>query len=280
MTMNQASLDARGLQATLQYWRACGIDRLSGDQFGFTSIQTKPVPFVLNKSEPVVVPVSNQEPVQKPVAPPVVTLNRLLTEPVSAAEKVVLIADLRQEVSVCQQCRLSLTRNQTVFGHGSLEAPVVFIGDAPRVEEEQANEPFVGEGREILNGMLLGIGLNRHEVFITNTIKCRPPADRHCKSDELQMCQSFLYRQLEIIRPKAIFAMGKVAIDGLLGRIGKVGGARGKIYSWRGIPVITSYHPAYCQRAPSSKRAVWADLIVLMQLLEKEATPRSTEPSS
>ncbi|MEO5334872.1 MAG: uracil-DNA glycosylase [Magnetococcus sp. YQC-5] len=260
--MTEISLDLTALLATLLYWRECGIDRLSGEGFGFAPLEAPATPVMVERVEP-----SRLVKEALPQPPPV-SLDRLLSEPVSPAEKVSLMAELAREVSQCQQCRLALTRQKTVFGTGSLEAPVVFVGDVPKAEEELAQEPFIGEAREMMNGIVRAARLRRQEIYITNTIQCRPPGDRQPKTDEMIQCQGYLYRQLEIIRPKVIFAMGKVAIEGLLGRVGSVGEARGKVHAWRGVPVIASYHPAFCQRSPGSKRAVWEDLILLMKTLE------------
>lgn len=269
--MKQTLLDSTALLSTLRYWRECGIDRLSGEQFGFSALKALPVVAQVSRSA--------QPPIVKEVAvSPVVSLDRLLTPPVCLEEKIPLLASLAHEVSVCQQCRLSLTRHQTVFGRGSDSSVVVFVGDVPKEEEERGAEPFAGEAREILNGMLLAIGFQREQVYLTNIIKCRPPGDRPPKSDEIMQCQGYLGRQLELIRPKVIFAMGKVAIGGLLGRAGDVGSARGRVHSWRGIPVIASYHPAFCLRTPNSKRAVWEDLLLLLATLEQDVnTPSKQE---
>ncbi|MBF0429038.1 MAG: uracil-DNA glycosylase [Magnetococcales bacterium] len=247
------SWTASDLLATLRYWRVCGIDRLTGEQFGFA---------------PVVEPKATV-PIPIPTPPPP-SLERLISEPVPLVARESWIAGLAQEISSCQQCRLSQTRNQTVMGVGALDAPVVWIGDAPQEEEERTGEPFAGEARAIFQGMVRAVGLDRNAVYLTNIIKCRPPGDRTPKPDEILHCQPFLFRQLELIRPKAIFVMGKVAIDCLLGPVKQVGQARGKVHFWRGVAVVASYHPVYCLRTPSSKRMVWEDLLLMQKTLEQD----------
>ncbi|MBF0126740.1 MAG: uracil-DNA glycosylase [Magnetococcales bacterium] len=255
-------MDTQALLATLRYWRECGIDRLSGEGFGFSRLDTpsQPVPIQRVASKTA-------------LPPPLPSLDRLLSTPVDPVARTPLLETLASEVASCERCRLALTRNRTVVGSGSFDPPVVFVGDTPKEEEEKAQEPFVGEARELLNGMLRAARLQRQGVFITNIIKCRPPGDRQPHSDELSQCQGYLFRQLEILRPRVIFAMGKVAIDCLLGQNSPVGTARGKVHSWRGVPVIASYHPAFCLRTPTSKRAVWEDLILMMKTLEHASQP-------
>ncbi|MGN7614193.1 uracil-DNA glycosylase, partial [Magnetococcales bacterium HHB-1] len=133
-------------------------------------------------------------------------------------------------------------------------------------------EPFVGAAGQLLDKMIASIGFSRSEIHIANVVKCRPPGNRNPEEDETSLCQTFLFRQLEILAPKAIFAMGKFAITCLMGggEIGPVGRARKKQFIWRGVPVIATYHPAYYLRQPIQKRFAWEDLLKLKALLDQE----------
>ncbi|MBF0181256.1 MAG: uracil-DNA glycosylase [Magnetococcales bacterium] len=270
-------MNASDLLATLRYWRECGIDRLSGERCGFLPAQAgaSPPRVVLPVSPPRPVPSIPAPPPIVPAAqpaPPPVTLDRLLTEPVATGDKPALLEAMAREVGVCSRCPLSLTRHRPVFGAGSHDAPpVLLVGDFPKEEEEATGEPFGGEVRELLNGMLAACGWQRREVYLANVIKCRPPGDRQPRSEEVSQCQGHLFGQLEVVRPRVILALGKVAMDCLLGSGGQVGAVRGRAHVWRGIPVVVSYHPAFCLRTPASKRAVWEDLLFLMKILEKNA---------
>lgn len=180
---------------------------------------------------------------------------------------------MTRDVASCEQCTLSKTRHKTVFGVGTPDAPVVFVGEGPGAEEDLQGEPFVGAAGRLLDHMLRAIALERSKVFIANVVKCRPPGNRNPQADEISSCQTYLFRQLELIRPKVIVCLGKFAILCLTGHAGTVGKARDQTFSWRGIPVIASYHPAYYLRTPRRKRAAWEDLIRLMKVLEQTEGP-------
>ncbi|HIJ83266.1 MAG TPA: uracil-DNA glycosylase [Magnetococcales bacterium] len=174
---------------------------------------------------------------------------------------------MTQSLSHCNLCSLANMRRNMVFGVGSVEAPVVFIGEAPGAEEDLRAEPFVGDAGKLLDKMILAIQLLRQNVYIANVVKCHPPANRNPLPQEIELCQPFLFEQLETIRPKVIFALGKFAILCLLGYSGPIENIRGNTPLWRGIPVIPSYHPAFYLRSPSRKKAAWEDLIRLKKML-------------
>ncbi|MBF0294834.1 MAG: uracil-DNA glycosylase [Magnetococcales bacterium] len=261
------------LLSTLRYWRECGIDRLTGEGCGFLPAQAgTPSPrVVLPVASSQVAPSIPAPPRIQPVAQPVppVTLDRLLTEPSASGDKPALLEAMARETSVCTRCPLSLTRHRGVFGAGSHDAQVFLVGDFPKEEDELSGEPFSGDLQELLNGMLGACGWQRRQVYLANVVKCRPSGDRQPRGEEVSQCQGYLFGQLEIVRPRLILAMGKVAMDCLLGCGGQVGAVRGRTHAWRGIPVVVSYHPAYCLRTPASKRAVWEDLLFAMKILEK-----------
>lgn len=169
---------------------------------------------------------------------------------------------LQHQVSGCTLCDLHQSRTQTVFGVGNRDADWMIIGEAPGADEDRQGEPFVGRAGQLLNEMLRAVGLNREQVYIANILKCRPPGNRDPKSDEVSACSGYLQRQVELIRPRLILAVGRVAAQNLLDEDLPVGKMRGNIYRYGGreIPVIVTYHPAYLLRSPSQKRKAWADL--------------------
>lgn len=193
----------------------------------------------------------------------------LLMPVVPSVERPALFAKMAGEVASCEKCVLAKTRTKTVFGVGSADAPVVFVGEGPGAEEDLQGEPFVGAAGRLLDQMLHSITLQRAQVFIANVVKCRPPGNRNPHMNEISSCQDTLFHQLETIRPKAIFSLGKFALLCLAGYSDAIGRARGKPFSWRGIPIVASYHPAYYLRNPGRKAAAWEDLIRLTKLLEQ-----------
>lgn len=176
---------------------------------------------------------------------------------------------LRQTVSSCELCSLSQTRTQTVFGTGNPDADVLIIGEAPGAEEDKQGEPFVGRAGQLLNGMLKAIGFTRNDVYIANILKCRPPQNRDPSPEEAEQCWPYLKRQIELVQPKVILALGRIAAQRLLKTNTSLGRLRGKQHYLEDItvPVIVTYHPAYLLRAPQEKRKAWEDLQFLMNKL-------------
>ena len=255
--------------ATLEYWRESGMLFRSGDRLEFPpprpSIQPRPTPHRRDVQPP-------RPPIRPPTRPtsiPQPQHDRPLSPVVLSPERPKILAQMAQEVASCALCNLSKTRTHTVFGVGSPDASVVFVGEGPGADEDLCGEPFVGAAGKLLDQMLRSINMERSQVFIANVVKCRPPGNRNPHSDEISLCQSYLFRQLEIIRPKVIFCLGKFALLCLAGYSDTVGKARGKSFQWRGIPMIASYHPAYYLRNPRRKDAAWQDLIQLMKFLEQ-----------
>ena len=164
--------------------------------------------------------------------------------------------ELRQTVSSCTNCTLHETRTQTVFGVGNPNADWLFIGEAPGAEEDRRGEPFVGRSGQLLDQMLAAIGQSRETVFIANIIKCRPPHNRDPRPEEAAACRSYLERQIAIVKPRIIIAVGKISAQNLLGTDSPVGRMRGKRHSFGGVPLVVTYHPAYLLRSPSQKRKI------------------------
>jgi DNA polymerase len=172
---------------------------------------------------------------------------------------------LRTEVSSCQLCSLCTIRIQTVFGEGNLHADWLFIGEAPGEHEDEQGLPFVGEAGQLLSEMLRAIQLTREEVFIANILKCRPPSNRNPHIDEIKHCHDYLQRQIALIQPKLIIAVGRIAAQTLLNTHEKIGILRGKVHSVENTPLIAIYHPAYLLRSLIEKRKAWQDLQFALQ---------------
>ena len=203
--------------------------------------------------------------------------DRVIVDPVSApapgsiVEENEIWEDLRQRVTKCQQCELHRGRKQTVFGVGDHNADWLIIGEAPGAEEDKQGEPFVGRAGKLLNSMLLACGLQREQVFIANILKCRPPNNRDPKAGEVAACSSYLREQIDLIQPKIILAVGRIAAHNLLQTETPIGKMRGQKYEYAdtGIPVVVTYHPAYLLRAPREKRKAWQDLQMAMRVYKK-----------
>jgi len=180
-------------------------------------------------------------------------------------------SELRARVAECTRCSLHASRTQTVFGVGSESADWMIIGEAPGAEEDRRGEPFVGRAGQLLDEMLRAIGLSRDAVFIANTLKCRPPGNRDPAVDEAAACRAYLDRQIALIAPKLILAVGRVAAQLLLATDVPVGRLRGQKHylSDEQIPVVVTYHPAYLLRSPTQKRKVWQDLCMARQIVNE-----------
>ncbi len=175
---------------------------------------------------------------------------------------------LMAEVAECRRCKLHRTRTHMVFGEGAARARLVFVGEGPGRDEDMEGRPFVGEAGKLLTRIIEdGMGLDRKEVYIANVVKCRPPKNRDPEEDEIQNCIPILNRQLEIIRPEVICALGRVAGQAMLGKDFSISRKRGQWVSYMGIPLMPTYHPAYLLRNPDAKRHVWNDVQKIMKRL-------------
>lgn len=216
-------------------------------------------------------------PVVKPVVGPVAMTGSLFAEqsadvPQTAEDRRQALALLSQAVTQCQKCpELVATRTQTVFGVGPIDVELCFVGEAPGGDEDRQGVPFVGQAGQMLNRIITACGLKREEVYICNILKCRPPGNRTPKADECQNCRDFLDRQLQLVRPKFICALGAVAAQNLLNTKIGITRLRGKFYEYKGIPVICTFHPAALlpDRSPEKKRDVWEDMKMLLTRMGK-----------
>lgn len=168
--------------------------------------------------------------------------------------------ELRAAVAGCTRCSLCETRTQTVFGVGDPAAEWMIIGEAPGAEEDRRGEPFVGRAGKLLDEMLRSVGQSRETAFIANILKCRPPNNRDPKAEESAACRGYLERQIELVQPGIILAVGRIAAQLLLASDAPVGRLRGSVHDLDGIPVVVTYHPAYLLRSPAQKRKAWDDL--------------------
>src|SRR5262245_41426858 len=172
----------------------------------------------------------------------------------------------------CRRCKLcSLGRSQIVFGVGNPKARLMFVGEAPGEDEDKKGEPFVGRAGQLLTKIIEAIGMTRDQVYIANVIKCRPPGNRNPEPDEVASCEPFLFRQIDVIRPKVIVPLGKFAAQSLLKTMDPITRLRGRQFDYRGAVLIPTFHPAYLLRNPSAKREVWEDMKKVRGILQSEA---------
>ncbi len=177
--------------------------------------------------------------------------------------------DLKAAVAGCVACPLHAKRNKTVFGVGDENADWMFVGEGPGADEDALGDPFVGQAGKLLDNMLAAIKLKRgHNVYIANTVKCRPPGNRNPEPDEMLKCEPFLQRQIELIKPKLLIALGRVAAVSLLSRDASIASLRGKVHQYNGIPLIVTYHPAYLLRSLTEKARAWEDLCFAVKTMQ------------
>ena len=182
--------------------------------------------------------------------------------------------ELRVLAAQCRACGLCQQRKQAVFGVGSETAPWLFIGEGPGADEDEQGDPFVGQAGRLLDSMLTAIGCRRgREVYIANVVKCRPPGNRTPTHEEASACAPFLDRQIELLQPKLIVALGKTAATRLLATDASLASLRGKVHAYRGIPVVVTYHPAYLLRTLPDKAKAWEDLLFARRTLAGAASP-------
>ena len=177
--------------------------------------------------------------------------------------------ELKAAVPACTACALHKSRTQTVFGVGDENADWMLIGEAPGAEEDRLGEPFVGQAGKLLDSMLAAIGLHRGEnVYIANVLKCRPPGNRNPEPEEVARCSPHLARQIELVRPKLIVAMGRFAAQTLLATDASIASLRGRVHAYAGVPLVVTYHPAYLLRTLPDKAKAWADLVFAKKTMQ------------
>ena len=199
------------------------------------------------------------------------------TSPVRADGDAIELEALSDKVRQCQACGLHKQRQNTVFGHGCIDADWLFVGEAPGSEEDKQGLPFVGRAGQLLNSILFSIGLTRDEVYITNVLKCRPPGNRDPMGEEVIQCEPYLHDQIDRIKPEIIIAIGRFAAQALLKSTASIAELRGQRheYSKLKIPLVVTYHPAYLLRSLLEKQKVWKDLQFAQALFDVSENERS-----
>ncbi len=210
----------------------------------------------LNSQEGTLIPPRKPMQALPPVAPQIAPSDR------SSALQLI-----REDIGDCTRCALHKGRNKIVFADGSANARLLFVGEGPGADEDEQGLPFVGRAGQLLNNMIAAMGLKREEVYIANVVKCRPPQNRTPEPDEANTCSPFLFRQIDVVRPEVIVALGATAATYLLGQRQPLAGLRGRIHSFRGSKLIVTYHPAFLLRDPRQKKEAWADLQIAMREL-------------
>ena len=186
---------------------------------------------------------------------------------VPPAERAAALQLIREDIGDCTRCALHKGRNKIVFADGSPAARLMFVGEGPGADEDAQGLPFVGRAGQLLNNMIAAMGLKREEVYIANVVKCRPPGNRTPEPDEANTCSPFLFRQIDVVRPQVLVALGATAATYLLGQRQPLAGLRGRVHVVRGCQLIVTYHPAFLLRDPRQKKEAWADLQIAMREL-------------
>lgn len=186
---------------------------------------------------------------------------------VAASDRAAALNIIREEIGDCTRCALHTGRNKIVFADGDPNARLMFVGEGPGADEDAQGLPFVGRAGQLLNNMIAAMGLKREEVYICNVVKCRPPGNRTPEPDEANTCSPFLFKQIDVVRPQVIVALGATAATYLLGHRQPLAGLRGRVHAFRGTQLIVTYHPAFLLRDPRQKKEAWADLQIAMKEL-------------
>jgi uracil-DNA glycosylase family 4 len=213
-------------------------------------------------------PVAEDAPVKAPIPakpPPVIT------------DKPSALKAIREDIGDCTRCRLHKGRTNLVFGVGNVNADLMFVGEGPGADEDAQGEPFVGRAGQLLNNMIAAMGIKRADVYIANVVKCRPPGNRTPEKDECDTCSPFLMRQIDVIKPKVIVALGAVAAKNLLAVNDSMANLRGRWYDFRDTKLLVTYHPAYLLRDPRQKKEAWKDLQMVMKFLGLKAPAKSPQ---
>jgi uracil-DNA glycosylase len=218
--------------------------------------------------------VSSRAPAAASPSRPAPAPNELLSR-YPGLEKTATLEELSAFIGDCQRCKLAPLRTHLVFGVGNPEADLMFVGEAPGADEDARGEPFVGRAGQLLTDIIeRGMGIKRADVYICNVIKCRPPDNRNPEPDEVAACEPFLMRQIDLVRPRAIVALGTFAVQALLKVKTPISRLRGNWHEVRGVKLMPTFHPAYLLRSPGEKRLVWQDIQEVMKLLGIEIPAR------
>jgi uracil-DNA glycosylase len=272
LTERLAPANQEAIRARIAYFRDLGIF----DFYRREGAAVPESPAAAAENEPAGAPALQPDLENLPSMPRTRTLP-VLTEPalpVAPKDRSAALHAIRQDIGDCTRCALHKGRNQLVFGDGDPNARLMFVGEGPGADEDAQGLPFVGRAGQLLNNMIAAMGLRRDQVYIANIVKCRPPQNRVPEPDEANTCAPFLFRQIDVIRPEVIVALGSTAATYLLGAKSPLSALRGRIHHARGIKLIVSYHPAYLLRDPRQKKEAWADLQIAMAELGLKAPAR------
>lgn len=256
------------LEARLRFYRELGVTDLYRRPVDASSIASS----VAEIEDPT--GTTDQEttpiPARKPIsAPP------QIGAAVGAADREAALRLIREDIGDCTRCALHKGRNKLVFADGDPKARLMFVGEGPGADEDAQGLPFVGRAGQLLNNMIGAMGLKREEVYIANVVKCRSPQNRTPEPDEANTCSQFLFRQIDVVRPEVIVALGATAATYLLGQRQPLAGLRGRVHAFRGSKLIVTYHPAFLLRDPRQKKEAWADLQIAMRELGLKAPAKS-----
>ena len=252
------------IEARLRFYRELGITDfyrrdVSTEQAELSSSESAvrdPMTGSVNSQE--TTPITPRKTFQAP--PPIAT-------EVAVADRVSALRLIREDIGECTRCALHKGRNKIVFADGDANARLMFVGEGPGADEDAQGLPFVGRAGQLLNNMIGAMGLKREEVYIANVVKCRPPQNRTPEPEEANTCSPFLFRQIDVVRPEVIVALGATAATYLLGLRQPLAGLRGRVHPFRGSKLIVTYHPAFLLRDPRQKKEAWADLQIAMREL-------------
>jgi uracil-DNA glycosylase family 4 len=253
------------LSARLRYYRELGIHDFYRRTVTADSTSLSPAPVVVDDSARI----------NSPEASMIKTKKSALSQAAIATpvqDRAAALAAIRADLGECVRCPLHAQgRTQIVFGTGNPQAELMFIGEAPGADEDRQGEPFVGRAGQLLNNMIAAMGLRREDVYIANVIKCRPPGNRTPNPEECAVCSPFLLRQIEVVAPQAIVALGAVAAKTLLAVNQSMNSLRGRWYEFHNVPLAVTFHPAYLLRNPPAKKDAWQDLQMVMKRLGLKA---------
>jgi uracil-DNA glycosylase family 4 len=255
----------QALAARLRFYRDLGLTEFYRRPVDLSSTED------LGQHEPQ--PAASQEPAIPPRKPVLTPADVPGTPPTT--DRAAALRIIREDIGDCTRCALHKGRNKIVFADGSADARLMFIGEGPGADEDAQGLPFVGKAGQLLNNMIAAMGLKRDEVYIANVVKCRPPGNRTPEPEEANTCAPFLFRQIDVIRPEVIVALGATASTYLLGQRQPLAALRGRVHSVRGSKLIITYHPAFLLRDPRQKKEAWMDLQIAMRELGLEVPARS-----
>jgi uracil-DNA glycosylase len=272
---NLDSTTRQSLAARLRFYRDLGLTELYRrpvdaallDTLAQSAISAREVEVSYEQKR--VTPPSAERAIEESAIPPrkPIAVQPEIAPLVAPADRAAALQAIREDIGDCTRCALHKGRNKIVFADGSPTARLLFVGEGPGADEDAQGLPFVGRAGQLLNNMISAMGLKREEVYICNVVKCRPPGNRTPEPEEANTCSPFLFRQIDVVRPEVIVALGATAATYLLGQRQPLAGLRGRIHSFRGSKLIVTYHPAFLLRDPRQKKEAWADLQIAMREL-------------